>query len=399
MVTNNEGFILEPLEKILRLLKDFFDLISKAIIEFYQNYEGTLGLHVGGFKNYTYGQFGLRIRNYLKSVFKYINFIEEYVKLFLKWFEIFSYLIDAVGTRDYRVLLREVALERVINTTGMDIQFLIFRIKNFLNPNLMELETICESLLKESKNIREEITNLNSEFSTNFLELVENQTGSWLDIYKEVQSLLNSAIPLEDKSKIMRILTLIVQKFIGFFKKIVETKEFLNVPDEYWERFVEGGFLEFFDKFEKLKEDTIEYFEHMVKAYEHAANCFLYILTMLWGTEREAQSKIQSYVKSEISFEELIPENFSLKDLAFGLALARSELGQARFVSQVLDEKRIAIEVIANYFRSEGFKDFYNRTLKNVELRKKYLDRIDDIMIEIQRLVQLAESERTILLE
>ena len=85
---------------------------------------------------------------------------------------------------------------------------------------------------------------------------------------------------------------------------------------------------------------------------------------------------------------DLIPKNFSLEDLAFGLALARSELGQARFVSQVLDEKRKSIDIIANYFRSEGFKDFYNRTIKNVELRKKYLNKIDDIMIDIQNLVQ-----------
>lgn len=379
---------MESPEKIMGLLKDFFDLIFKCIIEFYQNYEGTPGLYVSGLEDYTYGQFGVRIRNFVKSVSEYIHFIEEYVKLVLKWFEVFSYLIDALGTQEYRILFRQVSLEEVINTTGMDIQFLKFRIKNFLNPTLSDLETICRLLLKKSEDIREEITNLKFELSESFLELVENQTGVWLDIHKEVQSTLNSAIQLEDKSEIIRVLTLIVQKFIDFFKKISETKEFLNVPDENWERFVEGGFVEFFDRSKKLKEDAIEYFEHMIKAYEHAQNCFLYILAVLWGTEEEARLKIEGYVKSEIPFEDLIPKNFSLEDLAFGLALARSELGQARFVSQVLDEKRKSIDIIANYFRSEGFKDFYNRTIKNVELRKKYLNKIDDIMIDIQNLVQ-----------
>ncbi len=376
-----------PPEKIVSLLKDFFDLISKCIIEFYQNYEGTLGLHTSEFKNYTYGQFGAKIRNYVKSVFEYIHFIEEYVKLVLNWFEFFSCLIGVFGTREYKILLREVALEEVIKTTRMDIQFLKFRIKNFLNPSLSDLETICRLLLKKSKNIRKEILNLNSELSSSFLKLVENQTRGWLQIHQEVQSSLKSAMQLEDKSKIVTILTSINRKCIDFFEKIRETKEYLNIPDEYWEHFVKGGFIGFFERFKKIKEHVLEYFKYMIKAYEHASDCFLYTLTLLGGTEEEARFKIQSYVKSEIPFEDLIPKNISLKDLAFGITLARSKLVQARLVSQILDEKRIALDILVNFFRSEGFKGFYNSTMKNVELRKKYLNKIDDILIDIQKLI------------
>nr|MDO8082123.1 hypothetical protein [Candidatus Freyarchaeota archaeon] len=391
---------MESPEKITSLLKDFFNLTYGCMVEFYQILEGKSGLYENELKEYKYGQFGVIIRKYVNSELTYIYFLEEYIKMFSKWFEAFSSLVDTLGSREYhRILLGEVELQEVINISKIDINFLKFRIKNFLNPNFSDLETTCRLLLQKSKSVlEEEIDHLKTGSSKRFTELIENQARGWLMVNEEVQNSLQSLTQVEDKSQIVSTLTLIAQKCVDFFEKIIEARKSIKISDEDWAHFIAGDFIEYSSRFKKLREDMTQLFNYMIKTYEHLANCFFHIFNALWGREEVALSKIEDSIKSKIPAEGLVPKNFSIKDLAFGLSLALSELGQAHLASQGSEEKKIAIDIVATAFpKSEGLQVFPNRIMRLLELKEKYLYKINDIMIDMQKLVQQnAEPEKPI---
>jgi hypothetical protein len=389
---------MEGPEKLMNTLKDFFNLAFRCMVEFHKLGEGKSELQDSEFKEYTYGQFGVIIRNYAKSELTYVSFLEEYEKMVSKWLEAFSGLVGTLGSREYhRILLKGVELGEVIYTSEIDVNFLKFRIENFLNPSLSDLETICGLLLEKSENVLEEVNRLNAKPSHRFIELVENQARDWLMVHEEVQIFLERITQIEDKSQIIFALSMITRKFIDFFEKINEARKFVKISDENWEHFVAGGFIEFSDQFKKIKEDMIQLFDYIVKIYEHLDNCFLHILAVLWGRE-VAQFKIEDVVKSKIPAEDLVPKIFSIKDLAFALALARSELGQAYLASQGLDEKMMAMDMVANQFpMSQGVQDFRNRITGLLEMREKYLTKINDVIIDIQKMIQQnVESEKLI---
>jgi hypothetical protein len=204
---------------ITSLLEDFFNLTYGCIVEFLQLLEGKSGRFESEFREYEYGQFDVIIRNYFNSELTYFCFLEEYVKMVSKWFEAFSCLVDTLGSGEYhRILLGEAELGEVINTSEIDVNFIKFRVKNFLNPNLSDLETICGLLLEKSKNVLEAVNPLEDAPYKMFVGLIENQARGWLMIYEEVQNLLQSLIQVEDKSQIVSMLTLIAQKCINFFE-------------------------------------------------------------------------------------------------------------------------------------------------------------------------------------
>jgi hypothetical protein len=380
---------MKNLGKIKSLLADLFSLITGYIIEIYKIDKGVSKLSNGKPGDYTYGQLVVRIRNLNMSAFAYVLFIEDFVKGIIKWFEFFSSLVSTLGTKEYyRILYRKVKLEEAIDESRVDLTFLKFQIKSVLNTSFHDLKSIYSSFLEESKSVREAIAYLNSESSERFVELVESQAKGWLDINDDVYGSLQSVIKEADESICIKTLTMVVNKCIDFFEKILETRVFIKIPEEVWENYMAGDFMELFERFNELKEDLIKYFEYTTKTYEHSAKCFIQILTMLWGTEEEARYKLELLVKSEIAVNDLIPENFSLKDLAFGLTLAIFELDQARLASQVVEEKRVAIELIANYVTSKDIQNLYTRTIKRSEARSKYQKEIYDRMIEIQNAVQ-----------
>jgi hypothetical protein len=242
--------------------------------------------------------------------------------------------------------------------------------------------------LEGSKSVQKNIAYLNSESSERFVEVVENQARGWLDIQDEVYGSLQSIIEEADESICIKTLTMIVNKCIDFFEKIRETTVFIKIPNENWENYVADDFVELFERFKELKEDVIKFYEYATKVYEHVSRCFLQVLTMLWGTEAEARHKLELLVKSEIPVNDLIPENFSPKDLAFGLTLALLEWDQARLAGQVIDEKIGAFELIAKYVITDDMQNFYKGIMKRFELRNKYRKEIYDKMIEIQNTIQ-----------
>lgn len=380
---------MEAREKVKSLLMDFFSLITRYIIEIYQTYNIGSKSSNCGLGDYTYGQIVEKTRNMHWSIFAYVCFIEGFVNGVIKWFEFFSSLVKALGINEYyRILHRNVKLEEVIEESSIDVSFLKFQIRNVLNVIFQDLKSIYMLLLDEAKNVRENIAYFRSESSERFVKLVVNQARSWLDIHDEVNSLLQSVIKEEDGSVCIKTLIMVVNKCIDFFEKISETRAFIKIPDEVWENYMAGDFVELFEQFKVLKEDIIKFFEYAIKVYEYASRCFLQVLVMLWGTEEEARHKLELLVKSEITVEDLIPDDFSLKDVEFGLNLAIFEWDQARFAGQVLNEKRGAIELIAKYVTTEEMQNLYRGIMKRFELRNKYRKEIYDKMLEIQNTIR-----------
>jgi len=379
---------MENLEKVKSLLVDYFSLITRCIIEIYQTYEGRSKLSKGIPEDYTYGQIVEKTRNLNRSTFAYICFIEEFVNGFIKWFEFFSSLVRVLGANEYyRILYRKAKLEEVVDESRIDVSFLKFQIRSVLNTSFQDLKSIYNSLLERSKGVRENIAYLRSESSERFVETVENQARGWLDIHDEIYGSLQFIIKEEDESICIKTLTMVIDKCIDFFEKIRETRAFIKIPEEVWKNFMADDFVELFELFKEIKEDVIKFYEYATKVYEHASKCFLQVLTMLWGTEEEARHKLELLVKSEITINDLIPENFSLKDIEFGLTLAIFEWDQARLAGQVLNEKIGAFELIAKYVITDDMQNLYMGIKKRFELRNKYRKEIYDKMIEIQNTI------------
>nr|MDO8082122.1 hypothetical protein [Candidatus Freyarchaeota archaeon] len=367
---------------------DYFSLITRCIIEIYQTYEGRSKLSKGIPEDYTYGQIVEKTRNLNRSTFAYICFIEEFVNGFIKWFEFFSSLVRVLGANEYyRILYRKAKLEEVVDESRIDVSFLKFQIRSVLNTSFQDLKSIYNSLLERSKGVRENIAYLRSESSERFVETVENQARGWLDIHDEIYGSLQFIIKEEDESICIKTLTMVIDKCIDFFEKIRETRAFIKIPEEVWKNFMADDFVELFELFKEIKEDVIKFYEYATKVYEHASKCFLQVLTMLWGTEEEARHKLELLVKSEITINDLIPENFSLKDIEFGLTLAIFEWDQARLAGQVLNEKIGAFELIAKYVITDDMQNLYMGIKKRFELRNKYRKEIYDKMIEIQNTI------------
>lgn len=374
---------------IMSLLEDFFNLTHGCVVEFFRLLGGKSGRFGGGLKEYKYGQFGLTIRKYVNAELTYLCFLEEYANMVSKWFEVFSCLIDMLGSKEYhRILFGDVQLEEAIDTSEIDINFLKFRIRNFLNPSLSDLEEICGSLLEKSQNVLEQVNQMKVKSTKMLIKLIENQARGWLLLYGELQNSLQVLSQVEDKIQMVSTLTLIAQRCTNFFEKIKQTRKYMKVSNEVSCNFVYGGFIDFPSLSKKLREDMTELFNYLMKIFKHLVNCFLNILTTLWG-EKAAQSKVEDFIKSKISAKELIPKNLSIKDLTFGLTLARSELGQAQLASQGLDEKRIAIDILENNLpKIEDLQILLNRITKILELKEKYLYKINDIMIDLQKILQ-----------
>lgn len=378
------------------LLEDFFNLTYGCMLEFFK----LLGGKPGGFREeaYKFGYVGLTIRKYFNSELAYLCFLEEYVSMVSKWFEVFSYLIDMLGSKEYhRILWEKVPLTEVINVSGIDVSFLKFSARNFLYPNLSDLEAICRSLLEKSKNFQEQVEWLKDKPSKLFMSLMENQARGWLILYEEMQSILHSLNQMEDKSQIVSNLTLIANKCISFFEMIKQTSKYVKVSDNTLMHFMKGGFVDFPDAFQKLRKDMTELSNYIMKIYEHLLNCFINISTALWG-EKVALFKTENFIKNKIKAKGLLSKNLSIKDLTFRLALARSELGQAQLASQGADEKRIEIGLLENHLpKIEGVQVLLNRVTKILEIREKYLYKLNDIMVDLQEILQKStESEKPI---
>ncbi len=379
---------MENLKEIKSQLADFFSLITRYIIEIYQISEGKK-ISNGKPGNYAYGQIIENTRKMNQSMFAYISFIEDLLNGIIKWFEFFSGLVNALGSKEYyRVLLREVKLEEVIDRSRIDMPFLKFQIKSVLSTSFQDLKSIYSSLLERAKSVRQSLAYLSSGSSERFIETVENQARGWLNIYDELYGSLQSIITEVDESICIKKLTMVASKSIDFFEKILEIRVFIKISEEARENFMAYGFMELFDRFNELKEDVIKFFEYITKVYEHAGKCFLQILTMLWGTEEEARHKLELFIKSEIQVTDLIPSKFSLKDLAFGLNLAVFEWEEARSASQIVDEKRRAIELIANYVATDEMQKLHTRLVKGFESRDKYRKEIYHRMLDMQNKIQ-----------
>jgi hypothetical protein len=380
---------MEARDRVKSLLVDFFGLITRYIIEIYQTYETGSEFSQVELGNYTYGQIVEKTRNLNRSIFAYVCVIERFVNGVIKWFEFFSNLVKGLSTNEYYPILhRNVKLEEVIDESRLDVSFLKFQIRSILNIVFQELKSVYRLLLEEAKSVRDNIAYFRSESAERFVKLVENQARSWLDIHDEVNGLLQSVIKEEDESICIKTITIVLNKCIDFFGKISEIAQFIKIPDEIWENYMAGEFVELLEQFKVLKEDIIKFFEYAAKVYEYVSRCFLQVLIMLWGTEEEARHKLELLVKSEILVEDLIPENFSLKDIEFGLNLAVFEWDQARFAGQVLNEKKGAIELIAKYVATKEMQHFYTGIMKRFELRNKYRKEIYDKMLEIQNTIR-----------
>ncbi|MEM3587707.1 MAG: hypothetical protein QXO71_10355 [Candidatus Jordarchaeaceae archaeon] len=385
-------------EMLTSLLDDFFKLSYGCMIEFLQIFGGKSGLFGSELKEYKHGRFVEMLRKYFNSELTYLCFIEEYTNMVSKWLEIFSCLVHILGSdKYYEILSGKVKLDRVINTSETDTCLLKFWIKNFLNPNLSDLEATCELVLEKSADALEMVSPFKGDSRKSFIGLVEKQVGDWLLLYDEVQNSLRNLTQSEDKNQIVSALTFVAQKFIGFFEKIKQTRKYIKISEEKLCHFVAGGFVDFPIVFKKLRENVAELFDHLMKMYEHVVNCFSNISTALWG-EEAAQHKIEGFIKSGIVSGRFVSKKLSVKDLAFGLALARSELGQAQLASQGLYEKRTEISMMENNLpKIEGVQVLLNRVTRLLELRKKYLYKINDIMVDIQKVLQQsAEPEKPI---
>ncbi|MHA1580096.1 MAG: hypothetical protein ACTSUQ_10780 [Candidatus Freyarchaeota archaeon] len=85
---------------------------------------------------------------------------------------------------------------------------------------------------------------------------------------------------------------------------------------------------------------------------------------------------------------ELVPKKISLEDLSFALALARSEFDLAKRAAKRVLEKVEALRIAAEWLRSPILQLLYETTIKRLEVKEKYDEKLLEILLELQKLTE-----------
>ncbi len=154
------------------------------------------------------------------------------------------------------------------------------------------------------------------------------------------------------------------------------------------------------ERFSQIKRDINIILKCREKIYEHAINCFMVILKALWGSEKIAIEKVfnimQMFFQTEnhvVDVSELILPKIPLKDLAFAAALSRKEFDLSKTATKRVMEVIESLRLTAEWLQSSVLKLLYETMLKRLELKEKLDEKILELLLKLQELLEIENSK------
>ncbi|MEM3526611.1 MAG: hypothetical protein QXV37_04270 [Candidatus Jordarchaeaceae archaeon] len=347
-------------------------------------------------EKYSVGHLVDAFRSSADAIAKFVLFFEDYVDLILKGLEFFSNLVSTLGIKDYyEIIRRKVRLEEVIQPEKIDLDFLKFQIGTLEELFYPHLEESTAKTIKDLELLRKVYTVLGSETVNKFMEEIERQERSWDKLLKMINLCFLSVRKETDVSICINQIIEVINEFILFADNLRKLAEHITrIVGSRTESPIEGVKL-FLELIRRVDRDLIVLVNCRARGAEYLSDSFFHILAVLWGSREIAAKKFQSFIRSEISLEELLPPNFSIEDLGFALVQVRSYVLQAAGAHKRVKETVDAMKSAADYFDSPVLREYYHAILKEIEIINKYLPQHSQNLVELQDIIY-KHTKRTI---
>jgi hypothetical protein len=296
----------------------------------------------------------------------FVSFFSDYVKAATVWFELFCGLVRALGTEDFLgILFKKVELNDVVNLSKIDEGYLKFQIKSSLELYLQEARFALLSTYKKARGLPKVVYYTRSEFAEKLIKVMEEQNEDWLKILSGIYSFYEDILLKENLVNIVEGLKKIIRYFIEMAQRLQTVQEFIT-PNKSWRELLLEDIQKLGRRIEEIQEEITLASDYRIKIFEHGFNASIFLLRVLWGNEDLANAKIEAFARGTTSTEELLPTEFNLEDLAFGVMVALEEFNIVDQAVQSLKEKISIIEEAAKILGSQELRKFYEDTAETL---------------------------------
>ncbi|MFB0562213.1 MAG: hypothetical protein ACETWM_13500 [Candidatus Lokiarchaeia archaeon] len=374
------------LHTIRNLLKKYFKLVFERGLElFFRNIELTelSRIDLKGYVSDSILESMVRLE---EGVYLFVSFFSDYVKSATLWFQLFCELLRAFGTEEFlKILFKQIELDDVIEVSKIDEDYLKFQVRTSLDLYLNDSRLALLSTYRKARDLPKVVYYTRSEFAKRLIEVMEKQNEDWLKILDGIYSFYENTLLKENLEKIIKELKNIIYYFIEMAEKLQIAQEFI-IPYKSWKDLLLEDIQSLGSRVEEIRKEVSVISEYRIKYYESAINACLFLLRMLWGNEELARNKFENFARTKISMEELLPKEFKLDDLSFGLIWARQEFNLVRQSADVLKEKIHVLEESAYVLGSQALESLYEETLETIREYDTYWEELYKTLLTIQDL-------------
>ena len=369
-------------------MRSIFETVSEIIFSVY-SVNKQFALKSGEFfEKYKYGYGFESIQKSTSAVVMLVSFVNDYVEGIARGLEFFSDLVFALGVEgNSEIFSQRRKLKELVQQEKIDLGFLKFQVRTTAEFTFPRLEDATVRILEKLDQLKETSYILESDILNTFIKEVENQKNGWKKLRSKIGRGFENVENGNDVSTCVNEITGVIEEFLEFGANFEKLARYLN--------FNLGDRLEFSTEnigkilkiSKKLGNDLSTLAHHRLKATEYFEKSLSKILTLLWGNENTARLKFQSFIRSEVTSDELVPENFTLEDLAFSLMQARNDYLLAKKAHERMEENIDAMKKAAEYLNSPVLKEQYEMVMKEIEIVKKWWPKYNQNLIEAQNLL------------
>ncbi|MFB0559881.1 MAG: hypothetical protein ACETWM_01430 [Candidatus Lokiarchaeia archaeon] len=375
-------------EKGNRLLKSICKIVSEIFFSIHSVNKDVASKLGQSFEKYEFGYLIETFQNSAEIVSTLVLFFENYIDGIVKGLEFFSNLVFALGIKEYSKILSEKnKLEEFIQPDRIDLGFLKFQLRTTEELIFPQLEIITAKTLEKFDHLREMPGILKSDILDTFIEEIEKQKSDWNKIQNKIRLCFSIVEKEKDISTCVNQISEVIYDFVIFGANLRNLVRHLTyIMGDKLELSMEN-ISKIAEIIKQLKQDLIILVNCRAKEAEFIAGSFIQILTMLWGSVEKARQKFQSFIKSQISLDDLIPPSFSYEDLKFGLVQARNQILLVDTAHKRVVENVEAMRVAAEYLNSPVLGEQYEIIVKEIEIVNKYWPGYTQNLIELQHLL------------
>nr|MDO8080981.1 hypothetical protein [Candidatus Freyarchaeota archaeon] len=374
------------LQTIRNNLRKFFKLLGDRTLELYfKNTElGELSkIQLEGYMADSILESLVRLK---EGVSLFVSFFSDYVKSCNIWYELFCELTRALSYEDFRsVLFKQVDLDEVVDPSKIDVDYFKFQVRTCLDLYLHDMRNTLLSTYLRAKDLPKVVYYTSSEFAKRLIQVMDKQNEDWLKILNEIYSFYENILLKENLEEIIRGLKKIIGYFIEMAERLQIVQDFI-IPHKSWKELLLEDIQKLGVRIGEIKEEISVIADYRMKYYEHGLNATLFILKMLWGSEEVVLKKLESWARAQLSSDELLPKEFKLEDLAFGLMGAREEFNLLGQAMEVLKEKIKILEEAANILGSQALQNLYEETVETIKGHDSFWEETYDKLLTIQDL-------------
>lgn len=382
------------LDTIRNHLKKYFKQICERALELYfrnVELEELSRIGSGGYLSDSILESMIRLK---EGVSLFVSFFSDYVKSATLWFQLFCGLVEALGTKDFlKILFKQVELNDVVDPSKIEEGYLKFQVKTCLELYLHDSRLALRSTYRKARDLPKVVYYLKSEFAKRLIQVMEKQNVDWLQILDEIYSFYENILLKENIEKIVEGLKKIISYFIKMVERLQIAQDFI-IPYKSWKDLLIEDIQSLGKRIEELKEEISVISDYRIKYFEHAFNASLFVLRILWDDEELALKKLDGFVRGQLPSDDLIPKEFQIEELAFGLIGARQEFNLVGQALEVLKEKIKNIEESAYVLGSQALESLYEEIEETIRGHDSIWKELYDTILTIQDLTVKLLNEK-----